>query len=75
MVPVNDPYQLQMRCNWINDMIAGECDIVATPGDKIIAWQRKFEGKGQYPVDQAEAYYRLKKAGYNPKALVEFACK
>ena len=50
-----------------------DTDIRATVGDSAIAWQRVFVGKGQYPVTEAEAYQRLVKAGYNPKALVEFA--
>lgn len=63
---------LNKICEFINDMIA-DTDIRATPGIGIIAWQRVFVGQGQYPVTKGEAYQRLVAAGYNPKALVEYA--
>jgi hypothetical protein len=72
MAPVHDQDRLRQICDFINDMI-GDTDIVATPGDFLIAWQRKFAGKGQYPVEQSEAFYRLTRAGHNPMALIEFA--
>lgn len=72
MQPVAGADKLQQICDFINDMIA-DTDIRATPGTQIIAWQRVFAGKGQYPVDQSEAYYRLGKAKLNPKLLIEFA--
>lgn len=74
MSAVEDTEKLQAICDFINDMIA-DTDIRATPGTMIIAWQRVFVGKGQYPIDQAEAYYRLGRARFNPKQLIEFAVK
>lgn len=80
MHPVDDPAKLQRICNFINDMTTGECDIVATPGQQIIAWQRTFidprtQEQSSAPVDQSEAYYRLNRAGYAPKPLIEAAIK
>lgn len=63
---------IESVCEFINDMIA-DTDIRATPGSGAIAWQRVFAGKGQYPVTENEAYQRIVAAGYNPKAIVEYA--
>lgn len=63
---------IEVVCQFINDLIA-DTDIRATPGNGAIAWQRVFVDKGQYPVTENEAYQRLVRAGYNPKALVEYA--
>lgn len=63
---------IEAVCGFINDMIA-DTDIRATAGVGMIAWQRVFVGEGQYPVTENEAYQRLVQAGYNPKALVEYA--
>lgn len=69
--------QLQKACDMINDMIDGS-NVKATPGSAdgagfSISWLRVFPGKGEYPVTKGEAYQILVRAGYNPKALVEFA--
>lgn len=71
--------QLAQACAMINDMIAGS-NIKATPGDAdgkgfSISWLRVFPGKGEYTVTKGEAYQKLVQAGYNPRALVEFAAK
>lgn len=71
--PVSDPDKLNHICAFINDMLAGSTDVIATPSDQKIAWKRAFPGKGEYEVTQNEAFMRLTHAGYNPKQLVEFA--
>lgn len=73
-----DVEKLAQICAFINDMLAGECDIIATPGDRIVAWRRTFidprtDRQTSAPVDQAEAYYRMTRAGYQPKPLIEAA--
>lgn len=75
--PISDLEQLQEICSFINDMIEGS-NIKATPGIVAqdgfsIAWVRISPGKGEYPITKNESYQKLIKAGYNPKALVEFS--
>ena len=64
---------LQKQCDFINDMI-GDSDVMAVVRDGVIAWCEVRE-EVQYPVTQKRAFRKLVQAGYNPKALIEFATK
>lgn len=68
----DDAQKLQSVCIFINDMIA-DTDVVAYPGDRVIAWKRRFPGHGEYEISRNEAYMKLAYAGHNPKKLIEFA--
>jgi hypothetical protein len=62
---------LQNRCDFINDMIAGQ-GVVAVIRDNTLAWCEVRDGV-EYPVTQKRAFRKLVQAGYNPKALIEYA--
>jgi hypothetical protein len=62
---------LQNRCDFINDMIAGQ-GVVAVIRDSTLAWCEVRDGV-EYPVTQKRAFRKLVQAGYNPKALIEYA--
>lgn len=63
--------KLQKQCDFINDMIDGS-GVVAVIRDDTLSWCEDREGV-QYPVTQKRAFRKLVQAGYNPKALIEFA--
>jgi hypothetical protein len=63
--------KLQQQCDFINDMVVGQ-GVVAVIRDNTLAWCEVRAGV-EYPVTQKRAFRKLVQAGYNPKALVEYA--
>jgi len=71
-----DSRTLKMVVDFINDMLDSNItDVVAVPGEGAVAWERVFQGKGQYRITRNEAFAKQKKAGYNPQALLDAALK
>ena len=62
---------LQKWCDFINDMIAGQ-GVVAVIRDNTLAWC-EVRSEVEYQITQKRAFRKLVRAGYNPKALVEYA--
>ncbi len=64
---------LSKQIDFINDMIEGSGVAAVNRGDTL-AWCEVRDGV-QYPVTQKRAFRKLVQAGYNPKALIEFATR